>query len=59
MTRPKSSTAPTRERRGGKVLRTVWRRLYRFSERLDACHECTVVVFIVALCMMIVLGVLK
>ncbi len=59
MTRPESSTAPTRERRGGKVLRTVWRRLYRLSERLDACHECAVVVFIVALSLLIVLGVLK
>lgn len=59
MSRPESSTAPTRERRGGKVLRTVWRRLYRFSERLDACGECAVVVFIVALFLLIVLGVLK
>lgn len=59
MTRPKSSTAPTRERRGGKVLRTVWRRLYRFSERLDACHECAVVVFIVALSLLIVLRVCR
>ncbi len=59
MTRPKSSTAPTRERRGGKMLRTVWRRLYRFSERLDACGECAAVVFVVALSLLIVLGVLK
>ena len=58
MTRPKSSTGPTRERRAGKVLLTVWRRLYRFSERLDACGECAVVVFVVALFLMIVLGVL-
>ncbi|MHB1058085.1 MAG: hypothetical protein ACYC0F_09425 [Rhodanobacter sp.] len=59
MTRPKSSTAPTRERRSGKVLRTVWRRLYRFSERLDACGECAVVVFIVALFLMFALGLFK
>lgn len=59
MIRPKSSTAPTRERRGGKVLRTVWRRLYRFSERLDACGESAVVVFIVALSLLIVLGLFK
>ncbi len=59
MTRPKSSTAPTRERRGGKVLRTVWRRLYRFAERLDACGECAVAVCIVALSLLIVLGVLR
>ncbi|MFC5582892.1 hypothetical protein [Rhodanobacter terrae] len=59
MTRPKRSTAPTRERRGGKVLRTVWRRLYRLSERLDACAECAAIVFFVALCMMIVLGVCR
>ncbi len=59
MTRPKSSTAPTRERRGGKVLRIVWRRLYRLSERLDACAECAVVVCIVVLSLLIVLGVLK
>ena len=58
MTAPKSSTAPTRERRGGKVLRTVWRRLYRFAERLDDCAECAIVVFVVALFLMIVLGVL-
>ena len=57
MTRPKS-TAPTRERRGGKVWGTVWRRLYRFSERFYACGECTPVVFIVGLSLMIVLGVL-
>lgn len=56
MSRPKNSTAPTRERRGGKVLRTVWRRLYRFAERLDACHECAIVVFVVALSLLIVLG---
>lgn len=59
MTRPESSTAPTRERRGGRVLRTVWRRLYRLSERLDACHECAAIVFFVALCMLIVLGVCR
>lgn len=59
MTRPKRSTAPTRERRGGKVLRTVWRRLYRFAERLDACGECAVAVFFTALFLLIVLGVLK
>jgi hypothetical protein len=59
MTRPKSSTAPTRERRGGKVLRTVWRRLYRFAERLDACGECAVVVCIVALSLLIVLGMFR
>ncbi|WP_159082221.1 hypothetical protein [Rhodanobacter thiooxydans] len=59
MTRPKSSTGPTRERRAGKVLRTVWRRLYRFSERLDACGECAVVVFIVALSLMFALGLFK
>lgn len=59
MTRPESSTAPTRERRGGKVLRTVWRRLYRFVEHLDACGECAVAVFFGALFLLIVLGVLK
>ena len=59
MTRPKSSTGPTRERRAGKVLRTVWRRLYRFSERLYACGECAAVVFIVGLFLMIMLAVLK
>ncbi len=59
MSRPKSSTAPKRELRGGKVLRTVWRRVYRFAERPDACHECAVVLFIVALSLLIVLGVLK
>ena len=58
MTRPKSSTAPTRERRGGKVLLTVWRRLYRFAERLDACGECAIVVFVMASFLLIVLGVL-
>lgn len=56
MTRPESNTAPKRELRGGKVLRTVWRRVYRFAERLDACHECAIVVFIVALCLLFVLG---
>jgi hypothetical protein len=59
MTRPKSSTAPTRERRGGKVLLTVWHRLYRFAESLDDCAECAIVVFLVALFLLIVLGVLK
>jgi hypothetical protein len=59
MIRPKSSTAPTRERRGGKVLRTVWRRLYRFAERLDGCGECAVAVCIVGLSLLIVLGVLR
>lgn len=59
MTAPESSAAPTQERRGGKVLRTVWRRLYRFAERLDACGECAVVVFIAALILLIMLGVLK
>lgn len=59
MTRPKSSAGPTRERRAGKVLRNVWRRLYRFAERVEACHECAVVVFIVALSLLIVLGGLK
>lgn len=55
----KSSTAPTRERRGDKVLRTVWWRLYRLVEHLDSCGECAIVVFIVALCVLIVLGMLK
>lgn len=59
MSSPKSSTAPTRERRGGKVLLTVWRRLYRFAERMDACGECAIVVLVVALFLMIALGVLK
>jgi len=59
MSRSKNSTAPTRERRGGNVLRTVWRRLYRFVEHLDACGECAVAVFFVALFLLIVLGVLK
>jgi hypothetical protein len=59
MTRPKSSTAPTRERRGGKVLGTVWRRLCRFAERLDACGECGIVVFVVALFLMFALGLFK
>lgn len=48
----RSSAAPTR-------VRTVWRRLYRLSERLDACHECAVAVFIVALSLLIVLGVFR
>lgn len=59
MTARKSSTAPTRERRGGKVLLTVWRRLYRVAERLDVCGECAVAVLFVALFLLIVLGVLK
>lgn len=56
MSRPESSTAPTRERRGGKVLRTVWRRLYRFSERWDACTECALVLLAVVLTLLVVLG---
>lgn len=59
MSCPESSTAPARERRGGKVLHTVWRRLYRLSERLDACGECAVAVCIVALSLLIVLGALR
>jgi hypothetical protein len=57
MTGPESNNVPTRER-GGKVWDNVWRRLYRFSERLYACGECAVVVFVVWLFLMIVLGVL-
>jgi hypothetical protein len=59
MTRPESNNVPTRDRRGGKAWGTVWRRLYRFSERLYACGECAAVVFIVGLFLMIMLGVLK
>lgn len=59
MSRPKSSTAPTRERRGGMVLRTIWRRLYRFVERLDTCGECAIVVFVAAMFLLIVLGAFK
>lgn len=57
MSRPQGGTAPTRECRAGKVFRKVWRRLYRFAERLEVCHECALVVFIVALILMFVLGV--
>jgi hypothetical protein len=56
MTRPESSTAPARKRRDGKVSRTLWRRLCRFANRLDACAECGVVVFVVALLLMFALG---
>lgn len=59
MTRPKSSTAPARERRGGKVLCTVWRRLYRAAEACSACGELTIGVVGGALFWLIVLGVSK
>lgn len=59
MTRPKRSTGPTRERRAGKVLRTVWRRLYSFSRRLDACGECAIGLFFGFLFWLIVLGAFK
>ncbi len=59
MTRPESSTASARERRRGKVVRTVWRRFYRFVERLDALGECAIGLFVGALFWLIALGVLK
>ena len=59
MTRPESSTAPARECRRGKVVRTVWRRFYRFVERLDACGECAIGLFFGFLFWLIVLGGLK
>lgn len=59
MIRPVSSTAPTRERRGGKLLLTISRRLHRFAERLNACGECAVLVLFGALFLLIVLGAFK
>ena len=59
MTRPESSTGATRERRAGKMSRTLWRRFYRFLERLDACGECAIGLFFGALFWLIALAVFK
>ena len=59
MSRPKSSAAPTRERRGGKVLLTIWCGLYRVVGYLSGCCGCAVATFLAASLLLILLGVLK
>lgn len=59
MSRRKSSTAPARERRGGKGLLTIWCGLYRVAAYLSAGRDCVIAIFIAATSLLIQLGVLK
>lgn len=59
MSRRKSSTAPTRERRGGMGLLTIWCGLYRVVAYLSACRDCALAILIAATLLLILLGVLK
>jgi len=59
MSRRKSSTAPTRERRGGKGLLTIWCGLYRVVAYLSAYRDCVVTIFVAATLLLILLGLLK